>query len=697
MMRRLACLLLLVFAVAAADLPVREVVLFKHGVGYFARSGRLGAGESARLDFKAEEMNDLLKSLTIEEKGGGKISGLRYDSSEPLAKKLEDFPFSVGSNQPVSAILDQFKGARVELKFSSETVAGEIVGARRMVGGANQPATEQATLLMDSGEIRNVDLGAVGSLRFSDPKLQLQFKDYLSTLAQSRSKDKRSVYIDSTDSGVRQIVASYIIPSPVWKSSYRLIFGDRAQPTLEGWAIVDNTTGDDWTNVRLALVSGRPISFISQLYEPRYIGRPTAELPEEMVVAPMVDTGTLDDEKKDANLSASTGEFERLGLANKTARFQRTDGNPFGSGNAPPLPKTLSMRGQAGIGGMAESVSVEAAPRQLVAPSAISQTAAAQELGELFEYRISTPVTIRKSESAMLPFLQDKITARKLLMYSDQSSAHPLNAAEITNSTGKTLDGGPITVFDAGTYGGEALMETVKTGDKRLLSYAVDLGTRITTQFDSKGEVVREIHVKRGVLTTKTAGVEIRTYTIHNVDQKAKTLLIEHFARPGYTLLERKPTEKTASAYRFEVKLAAATTEKFPVTEERVYDSTVAVSNLSNDVLITYVQNKNLTETGRQQLTAIFDKKRQIASADAESHRVTDQINGIVRDQDRIRQNINSLNHVNGQQDQVQKYAKQLADQEGQLATLRDRQSDLEHNKTALQSDLNSLIEKMDF
>ncbi len=677
-MRRLACLLSLALAVAAADLPVREVVLFKHGVGYFARSGRLAAGESARLDFKAEEMNDVLKSLTIEEKGGGKISGLRYDSSEPLSKKLEDFPFSVGSNQPVSAIIDQFKGARVELKFGSESVAGEIVGARRMVGGANQPANEQATLLLDSGEIRNVDLGAVSSLRFSDPKLQLQFKDYLTALAQSRSKDKRSVYIDSTDSGAREIVASYMIPSPVWKSSYRLIFGDSSQPTLEGWAIVDNTTGDDWTNVRLSLVSGRPISFISQLYEPRYIARPTAELPEEMAMAPVVDTGALDEEKKEAGVPSGMGQF---GIRS------------FGKSQAPMAAPQRIAAGVGGgvVGGVADSVSVNAAP------SSIAQTAAAQELGELFEYRISTPVTIRKSESAMLPFVQDKITARKLLIYSDPNSAHPLNAAEITNSTGKTLDGGPITVFDAGSYGGEALMETVKTGDKRLLTYAVDLGTRITTQFDSKGEVVREIHVNRGVLTTKTAAVEIQTYTIHNVDQKAKTLVIEHFARPGYTLLERKPTEKTANAYRFEVKLAAAATEKFPVTEERVYESTVAVSNLTPDVLVTYLQNKNLTDAGRKQLTDILTRKREIASTDTESHHATEQINTIVRDQERIRQNINSLNHVSGQQDQVQKYAKQLADQEAQLAALRDRQSDLDRKKTTLQSDLNSLIEKMDF
>ncbi|HLN00685.1 MAG TPA: DUF4139 domain-containing protein [Bryobacteraceae bacterium] len=686
MMRQLASLLLFTVTMSAADLPVREVVLFKHGVGYFARSGHLAAGESARLDFKAEEMNDVLKSLTVEEKGGGKISGLRYDSSEPLAKKLEEFPFAIGSQQPLSAVLDQLKGARVELKFGTETVAGAIVGARRLAGGQNQPEHEQATLLLDSGELRNVDLGAISSLRFSDPKLQLQFKDYLAAIAQSRSKDKRSVYIDSSDSGAREIQASYMIPSPVWKSSYRLIFGESGQPTLEGWAIVDNTTGDDWTNVRLALVSGRPISFVSRLYEPRYVGRPEAELAEDQALAPVVDTGALDEEKDQKEASPVNGRRD-------LERFARLQKAP----PPPPAPARV-MAPQSGPGGVIGGFGGGVAADQLSAtPSSISQTAAAQELGELFEYRISTPVTIRKSESAMLPFLQDKIAARKLLIYSDESSAHPLNAAEISNSTGKTLDGGPITVFDAGTYGGEALMETVKTGDKRLLSYAVDLGTRITTKFDSKAAVVREIHVNRGLLTTKSAAVETKTYTIRNVDQKAKTLIIEHPARPGYTLLERKPSEKTANAYRFEVKLASDATEKFAVTEENVFDSTIAVSSLSPDVLAGYISNKNLSDAGRKQLADILDRKRQIAAADSEKQRVTERINALDHDQNRIRQNIDSLNRVPGQQEQVQKYAKQLADQEGQLATLRDRQSELDRKKAALQSEMNSLIEKMEF
>jgi len=674
-MRHLVCLLSLALVAPAADLPVREVVLFKHGVGYFARSGHLGAGESARLDFKAEEMNDVLKSLTIEEKGGGKISGLRYDSSEPLDKKLGQFPFSIGSQQPLSAVLDQLKGARIELKFGAETVAGEIVGARRVSGGQNQPEREQVTLLLDSGEVHNLDLGAATSLRFSDPTLQLQFKDYLATLAQARSKEKRSVYIDSTDSKAREIEASYMIPSPVWKSSYRLIFGDSGQPTLEGWAIVDNTTGDDWTNVRLALVSGRPISFVSQLYEPRYLQRPVAELPEEQALVPMVDTGALDKEVRDEAVAG-------LPAPQAKAAFRQM---------AVPRGTPAGVAGGV-IGGVVSSNA-----RLAVEPSIIAAPAAAQELGELFEYRIATPVTIRRSESAMLPFLQDKVTARKLLIYSDQSSLHPLNAAEITNSTGKTLDGGPITVFDAGSYGGEALMETVKTGDKRLLSYAVDLGTRITAQFDSKGEVVREAHMNRGILTTRTAAVETRTYTIRNVDQKSKTLIIEHPARPDYNLIERKPTEKTANAYRFEVKLTPDATEKFPVTEERVYSSTFTVTSLTPEVLVTYIQNKNLSDAARKQLGDIVNRKRLIADNDAERHRVEGQIANIVRDQDRIRQNINSLNHVSGQQEQVQKYARQLDTQEGQLAALRDHQSELERKNAALQSELNSLIEKMEF
>jgi len=651
----------LMAATFGADLPVREVILYKHGVGYFERAGELKAGETARLDFKAGDMNDVLKSLTIT---GEKVVGVRYDASETLEKRLEDFPFAVGEEASLAKFLDQMKGARLELKLGSESVDGVIVSGRLIPASGNTPIRETVLLLMDSGDIRAFDLGAASAVKLTDPKLQSLLKDYLGVLSQARSKDRRSIYIDSSGAA-GQIVARYMTPAAVWKSSYRLMFGAEAQPTLEGWAIVDNTSGDDWSNVRLSVVSGRPISFITQLYEPRYVQRLEVELAENRAVSPVV-------------LAAE------MGMANRNDRFVRAGAAPA---PAPPPAKSMARLGAAN----AEMVQVEAEE------SSVASTAEGREAGELFEYSFSGPVTVKKGESAMLPFLQQKVTTRKLLIYSESYGLNAMNAAEITNSTGKTLDGGPITVYETGSYAGEALVETLKAGDKRLISYGVDLGTRVTTAWDSSRDTVREVHIHRGVMTTRSAVEETKTYTIKNVDAKPKTLIIEHPQRPGYNLLSQAPAAKTANAYRFEVKLAASGTETFPVREERVYDQTIAISNMTPDVLATYLQNKSLSAAGRQTLQQIADKKRQIADNDAESKRTDSDLHDLAQDEERLRQNLNSLRQISGQQDQVQVYAKQLATTENKMATLRDTQSQLRRTKTTLESELNSIMEKADF
>jgi hypothetical protein len=420
--------------------------------------------------------------------------------------------------------------------------------------------------------------------------------------------------------------------------------------------------------VRLAVVSGRPVSFISNLYEPKYVARQTVELPEDRAAAPIVYGGAVDELKQ----AAVAG----LSLPPAPA--------PFGKSMA---------RAQAGIMGGA----INGRTLGDVSGSLIALNVAAEDLGDLFEYRFASPVTVKRDESAMFPFLQQQIGARRLLIYSENYGEHPMNAAELTNSTGKTLDGGPITVFDAGSYAGEALFNTLKAGDKRLISYAVDLGARVTTQFDSSREMVREIHVNRGMLTTRAAIDETKTYTIRNVDHKPKTLIIEQAQRSGYKLLSQKASETTTSANRFEVKLSADGTEKFPVAEERVYDTTTAVSNLTPDVLLTYVQNKALSDAGRRQLQQIASAKRQIADYDEQIRQLDANVNTIVGDQNRVRQNIQSLNQVSGQQDQVQKYARQLATQESELAGVRDQLSDLKKKRSAQESSLNALIEGLDF
>jgi hypothetical protein len=648
-------------ALSAADLPITEVTLYKHGVAHLERAGELKPGETARLDFKPDDMNDVLKSLTVTDGNGGKVNGVRYDSSDPLEKRLADFPFQLSAGASLAAFLDQMKGARIELKLGAGDAAGTIISAR-VVQETDKSQREVLVLLMDSGDIRSFDLGAASAVKLSDPKLQSQLSAYLTVLNQSHARDRRSVYIDAVGSGTRKLMASYMTPAAVWKSSYRLMFGTAGEPTLEGWAIVDNTSGDDWSNVRLAVVSGKPVSFITQLYSPRYVQRPFAELAENQAAAPVVYQGAV------------TGAMEKakdevmVNAAAPTVQFAQRAG---------------------GIGGNAF--------RSTDALSSFAATADGRQAGELFEYSFAAPVTVKQGESAMLPFLQQKIGARKLLVYSDSYGLNPRDAAELTNNTGKTLDGGPITVYDGGTYAGEALVETLPMSDKRLISYGVDLGTRVTTAFNSSQAVVREIHFQRGILTARTAMQETKTYTIKNVDAKAKTLVIEHAQRPSYTLMERKPSETTPSAYRFEVKLAASGTETFPVREEHVYDQALSVTNLTPDVLAVYVQNKTLNAAARQQLDQIAQKKSEVAANDTALRQADADINSLTQDQTRIRSNIESLNRVNGQQDQVQQYARQLAAAETKLAALRDTQSDLRKKKAALDSELNSLMERIEF
>jgi hypothetical protein len=647
-------------ALSAADLPITEVTLYKHGVAHLERAGELKPGETARLDFRPDDMNDVLKSLTVTDGNGGKVNGVRYDSSDPLEKRLEDFPFKLGTGASLAAFLDQMKGARIELKLGAGDAAGIIISAR-VVEQYGQPPREVLVLLMDSGDIRSFDLGAASAAKLSDPKLQAQLAAYLAVLNQSHARDRRSVYIDAMGSGTRRLTASYMTPAPVWKSSYRLMFGAAGEPTLEGWAIVDNTSGDDWNNVRLAVVSGKPVSFVTQLYAPRYVQRPSAELAENQAVAPVVYAGAM------------------------TGRMEAAKDQKAAAPGPPAMAQALPVFGR------------NYADLNSVGPSSFAATADARQAGELFEYSFAAPVTVKQGESAMLPFLQQKIGARKLLVYSENYGLNPRDAAELTNNTAKTLDGGPITVYDDGTYAGEALVETLPMGDKRLISYGVDLGTRVTTAFNSSKEVVREIHFQRGILTARSAMQETKTYTIKNVDAKAKTLVIEHSQRPGYTLMERKPSEIAPNAYRFEVKLAASGTETFPVREEHVYDQALSVTNLTPDVLAVYVQNKTLNAAARQQLDQIAQKKSEVAANDAALRQAEADIASLTQDQTRIRSNIESLNRVNGQQDQVQQYARQLAAAETKLAALRDTQSDLRKKKTALEGQLNSLMERIEF
>jgi hypothetical protein len=325
------------------------------------------------------------------------------------------------------------------------------------------------------------------------------------------------------------------------------------------------------------------------------------------------------------------------------------------------------------------------------------QGATGATLGELFEYDFAGPITVKRNQSAMLPFLQDKIAARKLLIYTENDGEHPVNAAEVTNNTAKTLDGGPITVFDSGAYAGEALFETLKAGDKRLIGYAVDYGTRITSAFGSLDNIVREISAQDGVVELRYAERQTRTYTIKNVDAKPKTLIVQQNGIDEYSVLSPKPAERTATAYRFEVHVPAEGTQELKVEQERITAQSTAVTSATPDYLVAILQNKQLSEAGRRQLQAILDLKRQVAETQSGLDNTKSQIGELTDDQTRLRQNIDSLNRVKGQEDQVRQYSSQLATNEAALAKLRDQRSALTQTKASLDAQIKGAISHLEF
>ncbi len=638
---------------AGADLGVTRVVLYKNGVALYERAGTLAAGDAARLEFKATEMDDVLKSLILEAPGG--VARVRYELNEPLSRRLAEQGIQLPSQAALAVLLDQWRGARIEMKYRGAPCTGVIISGR-LAALPNQGQRQELTVLTEAGELRVLDLDDASSLKLTDPRLQQQLTDALTAMAQARSKEKRSVYIDTGGAG--KLVARYLAPAPVWKSSYRLILPDTGEATIEGWAIVDNATGEDWKNVDLTVVSGRPVSFISRLYEPKYVQRAEATLPEDKAAAPELYDAVMS--RQEVRAKAAGGMLAARNMAAMPA--------------PPPPPAPM-----------------------VVAPSEVASTAEAREAGELFEYRFAGPVTAHKGESLLLPFVQQKLSARKLLIYSDNSHPNPRNAAELTNTTGKTLDGGPITVYQPGGYAGEALMETLKSGEKRLISYSVDQGTRVTNGIDTGSEVIRGFKAQNGLLTTRTVVQNTTTYTVYNADAKEKELVIEHPIEREYKLISPKPDETTAKRYRFTLTLAPHAYRRLAVVEERELESSVAVTSMTPDVLVSYLQQKSLPAAAKAQLEGIAKKKSELAAAETTLKQIEAETHDIEQEQNRLRQNISTLRSVAGQQEQVNRYAAELGKGDARMAELRDQQSAARKRRAALQNELNALIEKLSF
>ena len=652
-------------------LPVRRVVLYKHGVAYFEREGKLDGRGDVLLHFKASQMSDVLKSLTVLGTDGA-VRGVSYEASDPVSKQLEQFAFRVPKQASIGQLLDQFKGARLHVRLAAGgDLRGSILGARAT--RLKQGDTEMIALLLDSGELRNVLLSEAAGLRLEDPPLQRELKTYLQLIRSSQRRDTRQVRIHP--GRAKKLALGYVVEAPVWKTSYRLILDPQkpGEALLQGWAIVDNTTSEDWKGVSLALVSGLPISFTQNLYQAHYVRRPHVPLSVETAAGPVRHEGALMADA--AQLPAARG---RKSAALEPQR----------------LAMTRAEKAQAGIVGSIISGNREVADFV----RSISVAAAGRELGELFEYRMKDPVDIPRNQSAMIPFLQATVEVERVLLHTPGGSGeHPYDAVLLRNTTGKTLDGGAISVIEGGQYAGEALIQTLKTGDSRPVSFAVDLGTRISTVFDSRQNQVFSVKVRRGTVFTRAKNVAVKTYTVRNTGQQPKTLVVEHPVRKQWKLAAGiKPAKTTARHYRFRLELPAGETAKLKVEEEHEISSSIALTNLTPELLATYVTNKALSPEAQRQLKQLFALKEEVVVTKREAAEQKEEIDELCRDQNRLRQNIYNLRNVPGQQQQVQGYAAKMARQEKQLEAMHEALRAARTRLKQLQAQLDRLMNTME-
>jgi hypothetical protein len=642
----------------AAQLPLSKVVLFTSGVGYFQREGTVSGTTDLDLYFKTKDVNDLLKSLVVQDLDGGQVTEVTYSSRDPLTRTLQSFAIDLTGNPGVAQILTQVRGEEVEL-LTSQRITGTIVGVESKASGEN--TTDTFLNLLTANGMRSVDLAEVRSFSFLNPHLQAELNQALSLLAESRSAEKKRVTVGFSGEGSRRVRLGYLLEAPLWKTSYRLVLEEGEEHYLQGWAIVENTTDEDWREVSLSLVSGRPISFIMDLYRPIYVPRPTVQVETYSSIAPQ-------------------RYEEDLGLAAAPPQAPMAKGGIAESRAAPEA------------GAMYEE---EYLRDELDLSQGVASAAQAEEAGNFFRYLIRHPVTVPRQESAMLPIVTQNVEGKRFSIYNQRVQAkHPLHGLKLRNTTGFDLMGGPLTVFEQGSYAGDARIDTLPAGAERLISFAIDLDTEVAVSARSVPETLLSVRIVKGTLISTLSQRAESTYRLKNSDDRPRSVLVEHPLNPDWDLVApARAEETTRSAYRFLVEVAGGKTEELLVAQERQIDRTVLLTNIDDSQITYFLSARNVDRRVKQALEGLAERKAALAQTVNQRQEEERKVNTIHREQSRIRENMARLEKDS---DLYKRYVSLLDEQEDLLEQALANIEDLRAKEQRQREELDRYILSLD-
>jgi len=662
---------------ATTNVPVKSVMLFSSGVGYFEHAGSVRGDGSTELRFKTSQINDILKSLVLQDLDGGRVTTITYPSQDPISKTLRSFQVDITSNPSMATLLNQLRGAKVTVQFLAEKVSGTIVGVemRQKPVEKGEALTVPMLNLLAGATIRSVDLTAITSLTLDDAQLQDELTKALVALTQSRDQDKKPVTINFAGNGDRRVRIGYVVETPIWKTSYRLIMNEKSA-LLQGWAIVENQTESDWNNVSLSLVSGRPISFMMDLYQPLYSQRPTV-VPELFAgLRPQTYDAGIDANRSQVAMTPAPSVIGGGGGGRGGGNFAARDA--VATKQSTNAFEELSVAGGRLDGGFG-----------FAGQSALSSASAAR-MGALFQYAIPN-VTLGRQKSAMLPIVTDSVGIERLSIYNAAVlPRNPLNGVRLKNTSGKHLLQGPITVLDKSSYAGDARIDDVPPGQERLLSYGIDLELTIDNVRSNPDAAVVTAKINKGALLLDRKFVAAIDYRVDNKGPRDKTILIEHPIRQGWKLVDtQKPIETTPSLYRFQGTAVAGKVTVLTVKEENVRQESIAMLPADLDQLLSYSRTGEIPQAVRDAIGKAIQMKRAMLDLDAQIADRTSQIGDITQQQERIRENMKTVEAKSQYYDRL---LAKLNEQESAIERLQKERDDLQAKRDVQRKSLEDYL-----
>ncbi len=698
-------------------LPLKRVILYSNGVAYFERRGRVSGKAEINLAFKQAQVDDVLKSLVVLDLGRGRVGAVSYNSSAPPAARLNEIPFSIEAASDDSAtgglagVLQQLQGAKVSVTTSTRTATGSIItiGERQIAAGMGEDKvksfvkTHTIILASESGELQSFDLNEVRAVKLLDEGAKSDLSQFAEASASARRRDAKTITVTSEGEAEREMVVSYTVATPIWKTTYRVVLDQTGKPFFQGWAIVDNVGEEDWTDVALSMVSGTPVSFIQPIQKPMYRYRPIVPIPQDLNLNPQV----YDPE---AGVGSGIGMGQGSGMGAGRGAGLAALGGLAKNEQArivPPLPAGPSQYQQ----GQSQSMNVDAVanatgfarPATSVSDaltggtSGVEAAAQGEEVGELFEYRIEQPVTVRKDRSALIPILQTKMEGERVSLFNEATRRdRPMNGIRLKNTSKLTLEGGALTVLDGDAYAGEALIERLKPEEQRFISFGLDLGSLVTTKFKSERRPVFLVRARNGVFETHYYLSETKTYTIINQTDKERVLYIEHPLRTGWKLADTlKPTSQTLNYYRFRIELKPGARVEFPVSETQALMDSYQLSNISTRDVELFITNRYIDAKTRVELEKLVEIKGRIDRTHVRIQTLENEAEEIDEDQKRLRENIKSLKDTADAKQLIARYIAKADQQETRLEQINREKKEAQAEAGRLQAELAAAIKAM--